>query len=166
MKCGRPSKRVRSKSSRTSSAPPALVSSKKRLKWTNKSMLAVINAVKNGSSVNMAAICHGVPRTTLLDWLSCRAIHGTKPGPPSYLNKDEEVNLAEFLEVVSDVGYGKTKKQIKHMVESISDGWLPYFMERQPQLRLHKGDRTVCIDAMMQKEELDNYFVTLKNHIG
>ena len=71
--------------------------------------------------------------------------------------------MAEFLEMVSDVGYGKTKKQIKHMVESISDGWLPYFMERQPQLRLHKGDRTVCIDAMMQKEELDNYFVTLKN---
>jgi len=59
-------------------------------------------------------------------------IHGTKPGPPPCLNKDEEANLAEFLEVVSDVEYGKTKKQIKHTVESaatdkgvyrISDGW-------------------------------------------
>ena len=81
-------------------------------------------------------------------------IHGTKPGLPPHLNKNEEANLAEFLEVVSDVGYGKTKKQIKHMVESaardkgvlrkerISDGWLPCFMERQPQLRLRKGDKT------------------------
>ena len=101
MKRGRPSKRARSKRSHTSSAPPALVSPKKRLKWTNQSMLVAINAVKNGSSVNMAAICHGVPWITLQDRLSCRVIHGTKPGPPSYLNK----------EVVSDVGYGKTKKQ-------------------------------------------------------
>ena len=38
-------------------------------------------------------------------------------------------------------------------------------MERQPQLRLHKGDKTsfVSMDAMMQKQELDKYFVTLKN---
>jgi len=37
-------------------------------------------------------------------------------------------------------------------------------MEGQPQLRLHKGDKIsfVCMDAMMQKEELNNYFVTLK----
>ena len=37
-------------------------------------------------------------------------------------------------------------------------------MERQPQLRLRKGDKTafVRMDAMQQKEELDNYFLTLK----
>jgi len=42
-------------------------------------------------------------------------IHGTKPGSAPYLNKNEEPNLAEFLEVVSDVGY---KKQIKGMAKS------------------------------------------------
>ena len=68
-------------------------------------MVAAINAVQNGSSVTMAAICHGVPRITLQDQRSGRVIHATKPGPPPYLNKDEEANLAEFLEVVSDVGY-------------------------------------------------------------
>jgi len=38
-------------------------------------------------------------------------------------------------------------------------------MEWQPQLRLNKGDKTsfVCMDVMMQKEELDNYFVALNN---
>ena len=36
------------------------------------------------------------------------------------------------------------------------------FIERQTQ---HKGDKTsfLRMDAMMQKQELDNYFVTLKN---
>jgi len=34
-----------------------------------------------------------------------------------------------------------------------------------PQLRLHKGDKTsfVHMDIIMQKEELDNYFITLKD---
>ena len=118
MKHGRPSKKSRSKRKRTLSAPPVLISLKKRLKWTNESMLAAIKAVQNGSSVSMAAACHNVPRMTLQDRLSGRVVHGTKPGPVPYLNKDEKANLAEFLEVVSDVGCGKSKKQIKNMVES------------------------------------------------
>ena len=49
--------------------------------------------------------------------------------------------------------------------DRISDGWFRGFMERQPQLMLHKGDKTsfVRMDAMKQKEELDNYFITLKS---
>ena len=78
-------------------------------------MLAAINAVQSGSScINKTAICFSGPRTTLQD----RLMHGTKPGPARYLNKNKEANLVEFLKVVSDVGYGKTKKQIKGMVES------------------------------------------------
>jgi len=58
------------------------------------------------------------------------------------LNNNQEANLAEFFEVVLDVGYGKTKKLIKNMVESaardkgvlrkgrISDGWFHCFMEQ------------------------------------
>ena len=49
--------------------------------------------------------------------------------------------------------------------DRISDGWFRGFMKRQPQLRLHKGDKTsfVRMDAMKQKEELENYFITLKS---
>ena len=72
----------------------------------------MIKAVHNGCSVSIVAVCHNVPRMTLQDGLSGRVVHRTKLGPLLFLNKDEEVNLAEFLEVVSDVGYGKTKKQI------------------------------------------------------
>jgi len=128
---------------------------KKCLLWTNQSMLAVINAVQSGSSsINKAAFCLGFPRTIFQDHLSGRVIHSTKPGPAPYLNKNEEANLAEFLEVVSDVRYDKTKKQIKGMAESaardkgvlrkgrISDGWFHYFIKMQPRLRLRKGNKT------------------------
>jgi len=41
--------------------------------------------------------------------------------------------------------------------ERISDGWFRRFLERQPQLRLHKGDRTlfVQLNAMNNNEALD-----------
>ena len=102
--------------------------------------------------------------------------HGSKPGAKPYLNKLEETNLANFLEVVSGIGYGKTKKQVKSIVENaahdkevlrknkISDGWFRRFIEQQPQLSMRRGDRTafVRMDAM-KNEDLDNYFVTLKS---
>ena len=48
---------------------------------------------------------------------------------------------------------------------TISDGWFWCFIERQPQLSLRKGDFTafVCMDAMKKQQELDNYYITLRN---
>jgi len=121
-------------------------------------MLTAIKAVQNGSTIKIAATTNGVLRMTLQDWLSGRVVHRTKLGSLPYLNKNEEADLAEFLEVVSEVGYGKTKKkiQIKIMVESAAHdkGVLRKvkfsfccFMGRQPQL---KEDKTsfVCMDAI------------------
>ena len=48
-------------------SPPAVLESrraKKRKKWPNESMLAALEAVKNGCPVKRAAMEHNVPRTT------------------------------------------------------------------------------------------------------
>ena len=138
-------------------------------------MINAIEAVKQGCSVKRAAEEHGVPRTTLNDRISGRVMQGKKPGPEPYLNKQEEEDLANFVEVLADIGFGKTKKQIKAMVEKtardkstlrkekISDGWFRRFLERQPHLSLRKGDRTAAIriDAMKNQSALDNYFIEL-----
>ena len=80
-------------------------------------MVAAIEAVKEGYSIKRAAEePHAVPRTTLQDRISGRVTHGDKPGPDPYLNKEEE-ELVEFLEVVSSIGYGRTRKQVKALVE-------------------------------------------------
>ena len=55
-----------------------------------------------------AAREYDVPRTTLQDRITGKVGHGIKPGPKLYLNKAEESESAEFLEVTSSVGYGKT----------------------------------------------------------
>jgi len=47
----------------------------------------------------------------------------------------------------------------------ISDGWFRRFIDRQQQLGLRKGDSTTFfhLDAMKKQQELDNYYITLKN---
>ena len=140
-------------------------------------MLNALEAVKKGSSIKRAAEEYGVPRTTLQDRVLGNVEHGKKPGQQPYLNVKEEKDLAKFVEVVADIGFGKTRKQIKSMVEKtaceknllrknkISDGCFRQFLERQTQLTLRKGDRTAAVrmDAMKNQTALDNYFIELKN---
>jgi len=51
------------------------------------------------------------------------------------------------------------------MKDRISDGWFRRFLERQPQLRLCKGDCTafVQLSAMNNNEALDSYYRELKS---
>lgn len=77
---------------------------------------------------------------------------------------------------VGEIGYGKTRKQIKDIAEKvarekgvhkrgrISNGWFRRFMERNPQLALRLGDATSGsrITAISQKVEIDNYYSVLK----
>ncbi len=80
------------------------------------------------------------------------------------------MKLSEFI---GQIEYGKNGKQIKGIAESvaqtlkksrISDGWFRRFMDRQPHLRLRKGDVTanVRMHAMNNIEVLNNYFKLLK----
>ena len=68
----------------------------------------------------MAALDYGVPRTTLQDRCSGRVIHGTRPGPRSYLTDGEEKELHDYIVTVGEIGYGKTRKQIKDIAEKVA----------------------------------------------
>ena len=83
-------------------------------------MEAAINSYKDGMGVIKAAALHGIPKTTLKDRVSGRVAHGSKSGPKSYLSSQEEKQLTEYLLEVSEAGYGKTRKQVKTMVEGIA----------------------------------------------
>ena len=72
-------------------------------------MLAAMTAVMGGTSIKMAAEEHGVPVSTLRDRISGRVVHGTRPGPRSYLSTTEEAELCLFLKSCSNMGYGRTR---------------------------------------------------------
>ena len=143
-------------------------------------MEGALEAVANGQSVSAAAREYGVPKTTLLDRTSCRVIHGVKPGPKPYLSPSEEKELGTFLKECAKVGYGKTRKDVLNIaqsvaqsvaqekgllkVERISEGWWRRFLERQADLSLRRGDNTahVRMDAI-NTETLDQYFSLLED---
>ena len=84
---------------RSKSAPPVLIRHspvKRRKQWTNIQMEKATEAIMSGGGINRPAMEHGVPRTTLKDCLSGRVDHGDKPGPASYLNREEERELGVF----------------------------------------------------------------------
>ena len=147
-----------------------------RKQWSEEQMLAAIEDVADGVPQNRAADLHGVPRTTLKDRVSGRVLHGTKPGPIPYLSSNEESELASFLIDAAKIGYGRTRRDVRCLVEShlqqncgmdeifsVSNGWWNNFMKRNPSLRLRQGDSTanVRMDALNQ-ENITAYFDLLK----
>ena len=114
-------------------------------------------ALSGEMPANQAALQYGVPRSTLKDRLSGRVKHSRKPGPQSYLDPEEEQGLVEHLINAAQKGYGKTRKEVKHIAESvacekklvkknkISNGWWRGFTERNPMLCLRQGDATAHV---------------------
>ena len=100
-------------------------------------MTAAMEPVTDGTtvSINQAAREYGVPASTLKDRLSCRVVHGTKPGPVSYLNAEEEADLAVYIEKVT-IERGILCSSL------VSDGWWKRFLERHPRISLRSGDAT------------------------
>ena len=130
---------------RSLSAPAAITLSRrpnKRKQWSDEEMVAAVRAVKSGMGVKRAAEQHGVHLTTLRDCISGRVTHGTKPGPKPYLTQEEEKELGSFLKSWAEVGYGKTRRDVMHIVQRVatnrgvlkgnklSSGWWRRFLER------------------------------------
>ena len=80
-------------------------------------------------------------------------VHGTNPGTVPYLARSEEAgDLVEYLHSNSRIEYGKAQHQVLNLVEhvarkkgalrkgNIMSGWFRKFRERNPTLRLRKGD--------------------------
>ena len=123
-------------------------------------------------------LCHGVPRTTLQDRVTGRVTHGSNPGPKPYLNIAEESELTSNLIDASNMGYGKTRREVFSIVEryvkqkqdvklrsaTITHGWWQKFLKRNPSLSLRAGDATagIRIDAI-NTENLKNYFDQLRS---
>ena len=172
-------RKVLKKRKRSKSAPAVLhtPTKKRRKQWTNEQMKNAMEAVETTTcGVNEAARVYGVPATTLKDRVSGRVKHGTKSGPPKYLSDDEEKKLADFLKESSEVGFGKTRRDVLNIAESyakqkgvlrkesgITQGLWRSFRDSQGDLSLRRGDNTahVRMDAV-NEETISDYFALLQ----
>ena len=133
------------------------------------------SALSGNMSINRAAELHGVSRTTFHDRLSGRVQHGKNPGPIPYLTTSEEKELCDYLLSSAEVGYGKTRKEVKHIAEAvakekgvlkasrISDGWWRRFLARNPSISLRSGDATANVRMeVVNEKNITAYFDLLK----
>ena len=139
-------------------------------------MLKAIEAVHSGAmGANKAARTYGVPPSTLKDRLSGRVKHGANPGPLPYLTSDEEDELATFLIRASEVGSGKTKREVIVIVQHVlekkgrdtdsfhGEGWWLRFMQRHPTLSLRTADPLSRVRAnALTEENMKAYFDLLE----
>ena len=139
-------------------------------------MLKAIEAVRSGAmGANRAARTYSVPASTLKDGLSGQVKHGTNPGPIPYLTSDEEDELATFLIQVSEIGWGKTKREVIMIVRQAvekkgrntdsfnEEGWWLRFLERHPRLSLRTADPLSRVRANgLTEENMKAYFDLLE----
>ena len=59
-------------------------------------------------------------KSTLQDRVKGRVKHGEKPGLNTYLTSAEEEESTSFLTEVAKIGYSKTRKEVKHLVEAVA----------------------------------------------
>ena len=78
-------------------------------------MVAAMKAVRNGTAVKRAAVDHGVPWSTLQDRISGRVVHGNSSGPTCL-----EARWHEFLQAVDQVGYPKTRREMKGITQAVA----------------------------------------------
>lgn len=99
------------------------------------------------------------------------------PGPKPFLTSVEEKELSNFIVDIAKASYGKTRKQIMGLADSvardkrrmmgqkkITDGWFRRFMMWQPQLShnspfVKETQQPTCLN----KETMDKYFDLLKD---
>ena len=100
---------------------------------------------------------------------------GTKFTATPYLAPEEEDELIGYLRKASQLGYGKTRRQVKEIVErvattngilhseSISDGWWKRFLQRHGNIALRSGNATAHVRMKAtNKENIKYYFKLLK----
>ena len=136
---------------------------------------AIKSVIKDGLSGNHAADLHGVPQSTLKDRLSGRVTHRVNPGPKLYLSRDEEKELSSHLLLAPSIGFGKTRRDVRCLVESylkgkgilkgsaLSNGWWQRFLQRNKTLSLRLGDSTACVRMnTMTSDNMKTYFDLLR----
>ena len=81
---------------------------------------ALGDAALEGMPANKAAILYRVPKSTHKDRLSGCVVHGRNSGPHPYFDPSEESELNDFLVSSAECGYGKTRHEVRNIVEKVA----------------------------------------------
>ena len=138
-------------------------------------MVSAMEAVSQGTAVSTATKTFNVPRKTLDDRVKGMVKHGTKPGPDTVLNEEEEAALMSYLVYMAQRGFPLTRTMTMAFAWAIAKRagnaerfnpdlgpgkhWWSNFCKRHPRLTLRKSDKLnrTCAECL-NPEVVEEYF--------
>ena len=149
---------------------------KKRKLWKDEDMVAAIESVQGGSSVNKD---FEVPQRTLDDRIRGHVVHSSKSGPSTVLSEAEEDALVSCLVYMAERGFPLTRKMVCAFAWAIairvgkgdrftsngpSKHWWSNFLRRHPRLTLRKAERSRA--EALSPDVVDRYFTLLEETLA
>ena len=141
----------------------------------------VAGLIRSGSiSIRRAAEVYGIPRSTLHDRVQGKYNGNTKSGAKPVLTEAEEKRLADWIILMSKIGYGRTRKELVLTVKRILDDdgrpnpfknnkpgkdWLKGFFKRHPQLSIRTTLQLGKERAIISPEKVTKWFQDLDEFI-
>ncbi|XP_071952888.1 uncharacterized protein [Antedon mediterranea] len=142
--------------------------------YTPETVRIAIERIRSGElSMGAAGRMYSIPKSTLSDKINGITPIESTQGPNPFLNRAEEGRLVEWLKHMAQIGYGRTKHELKLTVKKIveSDGrktpfagnmpgrqWLRNFMKRHPDLSVRRPESLGIERATVTKEKISQWF--------
>lgn len=149
--------------------------------YPEKSLIAALDAVKNGMAIREASRRFNVPKTTIQDRIHGRIKEGPrKMGPPTILSTQEESELVHWLKELASTGFPRKKADLLNTVQKIvltnkrdtpfKDGrpgekWYKSFLKRHPDLALREPEGLTKSRAIITEDYIRKWFDELQTYI-
>ena len=146
----------------------------KRLKWRGEDMKLAVEAVRTRHMSLYGAARHfSVPFETLRKRAHGIVAEDAKPGHPTVLTKDEEMEIVETCQIFAEWGFGLRRQDILQVVTDFcqktkrknpfrngvpGDGWWSGFMHRHPQLARRRPQQLQMVRARCTKAEVISHW--------
>lgn len=148
---------------------------KPKFAYSHEQLLAALEDVKKGASVNSASKRHGIPQSTLAYKVSGKTPLERRQGPQPLLGTKCEEMLVNWVSAMAVKGFPITKtdlltsatqivKEIKPEVKDLKLGkkWLSLFLQRHPQITERKPEKLSKVRATVSEKCIHNWFTEVK----
>lgn len=147
----------------------------KRKVYSEENLQKALTEIAKGMSKKLAAKTFQVPRSTIQFRLK-NPQHGSKPGPPTILNNEEEEALVNWIKISSQKGFPKRKEDlIKSVSEflkksnrpsSFKNGekWFKLFLARHPTLAFRTPEAVTAASSTVSENDVRGWFRQIKNY--
>ncbi|KAF4435476.1 hypothetical protein F53441_13499 [Fusarium austroafricanum] len=120
-------------------------------KWTEEDMSAALLDVSKGVSINKAALCYGINRSTLQDRVKGRGTSQEHNKRRQKLSEGQEKKLMDWILIQDNLGCPVNHQQVRAFASKIAvrngypDGvgknWLQSFLRRYPEVSTLRGKK-------------------------